>query len=172
MADSSQRTSGRATSRGRTSSKSASSGKGQQSGSRPRTKSSAGSRSSNGAKSQGSSGRSAGTSRAKASTSRSQSSNSGANGASSARGNGSTRDTIIPVVSGVLSGAIGVAGGVLLGRTALQRNRKLLGLQLPTKVDFTGVGQQLGEAGRQFGKLASEVRTMREKAEQIGRALN
>jgi hypothetical protein len=42
---------------------------------------------------------------------------------------------------------------------------------MPTKVDFTGVGEQIGEAGKQFGKLAGEVRSVREKAEQIARVL-
>jgi hypothetical protein len=72
----------------------------------------------------------------------------------------------------VATATIGVAGGVLLGRTALQRNRKVLGVPIPSvKVDLADVGKQIGEAGRQFGKLASEVRTVREKAEQIGRAV-
>ncbi len=77
-----------------------------------------------------------------------------------------------------VSGAVGIAGGILLGRNALQRNRKVLGVSVPKKVDFSGVSQHLGEAGRQFGKLASEVRTMtgevrgvKEKAEQIGKIL-
>jgi hypothetical protein len=43
---------------------------------------------------------------------------------------------------------------------------------MPTKVDLSGVGQQLGEAGKQFGKLAGEVRSVREKAEQIARVLS
>ena len=62
---------------------------------------------------------------------------------------------------------------MLLGRTALKRQRKILGVPLPTKVDIDlgGVTQQIGEAGRQFGKLAGEVRSVRERAEQIGRAL-
>jgi hypothetical protein len=54
----------------------------------------------------------------------------------------------------------------------------VLGMSVPKKVDFSGVTQQLGEAGRQFGKLAGEVRTMtgevrgvKEKAEQIGKIL-
>jgi hypothetical protein len=76
------------------------------------------------------------------------------------------------IVVPVATATIGVAGGVLLGRSGRQKNRKLLGLEFPTKVDLTGVGQQLGEAGRQLGKLASEVRSVREKAEQIGRAFN
>jgi hypothetical protein len=70
---------------------------------------------------------------------------------------------------------VGVAGGIVLGRTALQRNRKALGLSVPTpgrRVDFRGLGQHIGEAGRQFAKLAQEVHAVREKAEQIGRAIS
>lgn len=73
------------------------------------------------------------------------------------------------LVTGAIGVAGGVAGGILLGRNVLARNRsnKVLGVEMPTKIDFSGVSQQLGEAGRQFGKLAGEVRTVREKAEQI-----
>jgi hypothetical protein len=77
-----------------------------------------------------------------------------------------------------VAGAVGIAGGVLLGRTAVARNRKVLGIPVPAKVDLAGVTQQIGEAGKQFGRLAgeirnvaTEVRTVREKAEQIGKAL-
>jgi hypothetical protein len=72
----------------------------------------------------------------------------------------------------VVSATIGVAGGVLLGRNALRQSRKVLGVPMPSKIDLGGVGQQLGEAGRQFARLAGEVRSLREKAEQIGRALS
>jgi hypothetical protein len=72
----------------------------------------------------------------------------------------------------VATTAIGIAGGVLLGRNNRSKHRKVLGIEIPDKIDFTGVGEQLGEAGRQFGKLATEVRSVRQKAEQIGRALN
>lgn len=79
----------------------------------------------------------------------------------------------------VATGAAGVAGGILLGRTALQRNRKVLGIPLPTKIDLNGVTHQIGEAGKQFGKLAGEVRNVagevraaRQKAEQIGKILS
>lgn len=79
----------------------------------------------------------------------------------------------------VATGAAGVAGGILLGRNALQRNRKVLGIPVPSKVDFNDVTQQIGEAGRQFGKLAGEVRNVagevraaRQKAEQIGKILS
>ena len=74
----------------------------------------------------------------------------------------------------VLTGAIGVAGGVLLGRKALQRDRKVLGVRVPSKVDIdtSGLTHTIAEAGRQFGKLAGEVRSVREKAEQIGKAIS
>jgi hypothetical protein len=84
----------------------------------------------------------------------------------------STREVLTNAGIGALGAAIGVAGGVLVGRSTAQRGRKLLGISVPTKVDLGGVGQQIGDAGRQFGKLASEVRTVREKAEQIARILN
>lgn len=71
------------------------------------------------------------------------------------------------------SAAAGVAGGVVLGRTALQRNRKILGIPVPgSKVDLSDMSKQIGEAGRQFGKLAGEVRAAREKAEKISKALS
>ncbi|HET7051925.1 MAG TPA: hypothetical protein VFI54_26880 [Solirubrobacteraceae bacterium] len=74
-------------------------------------------------------------------------------------------------MTGAIGVAGGIAGGILLGRNALSRNRKVLGVEMPTKVDLSGVGQQIGEAGKQFGKLAGEVRNVREKAEQLARAL-
>src|SRR5947208_16782350 len=98
--------------------------------------------------------------------------------AKSATGNGGTndkssaRDTITQVAIPAVTGAIGVAGGVLLGRTALQKNRKILGIPVPgVKVDMSDLSKQIGEAGRQFGKLAREVKVAREKAEKIGRAV-
>ncbi len=88
-------------------------------------------------------------------------------------GQGDTRQTITKIVAPIATAALGVAGGVVLGRTALQRTKKVLGIPLPgTKVNLAGVTKQLGEAGRQFGKLAGEVRTAREKAEKISRALS
>jgi hypothetical protein len=71
----------------------------------------------------------------------------------------------------VLGATVGVAGGILLGRNR-NRSRKVLGIDVPNKIDFSGVSQQIGEAGRQLGKLAGEVRAVREKAEQVGRVLN
>ena len=39
------------------------------------------------------------------------------------------------------------------------------------KLDFSDVGKQIGQAGRQLGRLAQEVQSAREKAEKIGKAL-
>jgi hypothetical protein len=90
---------------------------------------------------------------------------------------GSTlKENVTQVAIPAVTGALGIAGGVLLGRTALQRNRKVLGMTLPgikvKKADLSDVGRQIGEAGRQFGKLAREVQSAREKAEKISRAIS
>lgn len=92
--------------------------------------------------------------------------------ASKASSNGHSPSTVASIGMSAAAGALGVAGGVLLGRTALQRNRKVLGVKLPVKIDLGDVTQQIGAVGRQFGKLATEVRTVREKAEQVGRAIS
>jgi hypothetical protein len=73
---------------------------------------------------------------------------------------------------------VGVAGGILLGRTAAaKRPRKVLGVSLPTahSADLGGLSdlaKSVGDAGKQFGKLAGEVRQARQKAEEIGRVLS
>lgn len=90
---------------------------------------------------------------------------------SSAQSNHTGREVLTNAGIGALGAALGVAGGVLLGRTAAQRDRKVLGVPVPEKIDLGGIGQQIGDAGKQFGKLASEVRTVREKAEQIAKIL-
>lgn len=72
----------------------------------------------------------------------------------------------------VFSAAVGVAGGVLLSRKSGKQHRKVLGIPVPDKVELGGVADQIGNAGRQFGELAGEVRSVREKAEQIGRLLS
>jgi hypothetical protein len=94
------------------------------------------------------------------------------NSSEQAANNHGARETITNIGIGMLGASIGVAGGVLLGRTALQRNRKVLGIPVPNKIDLAGVSQQIGEASRQVGKLAGEVRAARQKAEQVGRILS
>jgi hypothetical protein len=105
------------------------------------------------------------------SNNRSQSGSNGSRASSNGNAAQSGHSALTDIGISALSATIGVAGGVLLGRTALQRNRKVLGVSVPSKVDFGDIGQQIGEAGRQFGKLASEVNAVRRKAEKIGRVL-
>jgi len=59
-------------------------------------------------------------------------------------------------------------GGVVLGR-GLKRQRKVLGIPVPKT---NGLSKQIGEAGKQLGKLANEVRATREKAEEVGKAIS
>jgi hypothetical protein len=85
-----------------------------------------------------------------------------------------TAKTVGAVVLPLTTAAAGVAGGIVLARTKLQHRRKILGVPLPgttKKVDLADLSKQVGEAGRQFGNLAGEVRAAREKAEQISRAI-
>jgi hypothetical protein len=77
-----------------------------------------------------------------------------------------------PVATAVVGAAAGVLGGVVLGRTRLNRKKKVLGVTLPGQKDgVEHLAKNVGEAGKQFGKLAGEVRAARQKAEQIGKAL-
>jgi len=78
-----------------------------------------------------------------------------------------------PMATAALGAAAGVIGGVVLGRTARGRKRKVLGVKMPgRKRGLDGLVKNVGEAGKQLGRLTGEVRTAREKAEQIGKALN
>jgi hypothetical protein len=87
--------------------------------------------------------------------------------------NGTTKTVVGGAAVAITTAVAGVAGGIVLARTKLQNRRKLLGIPLPgsKKVDFSDLSKQVGEAGRQFGNLAGEVRQAREKAEQISRAI-
>ncbi len=71
----------------------------------------------------------------------------------------------------MFSAAVGVVGGALLTRKT-SKQRKVLGIPVPEKVELGNVAEQIGAAGRQFGELATEVRTVRKKAEQIGKLLS
>lgn len=86
--------------------------------------------------------------------------------------NGTAKTVLTTVVLPVTTAAAGVAGGIVLARTKLRHQRKVLGVSLPgTKVDLSDLTKQVSEAGRQFGNLAGEVKAAREKAEQISRAI-
>jgi hypothetical protein len=81
---------------------------------------------------------------------------------------------VMPVATAVFGAAAGVVGGVLLDRKKLGgRKRRVLGIPVPgTGGGLNGFTRQVGEAGKQLGKLATEVREAREKAEQVGKALS
>jgi hypothetical protein len=87
--------------------------------------------------------------------------------------NGTAKTVMGNVVVPLTTAAAGVAGGIVLARTKLQHRRKVLGVPLPgtKKMDLSDLTKQVGEAGRQFGNLAGEVRAAREKAEQISKAI-
>jgi hypothetical protein len=70
------------------------------------------------------------------------------------------------------SAAAGIIGGVVLERRH-RRPHKVLGVPIPgTASGMDGMAKQIKKAGKQFGKLASEVQTTRKKAEEIGKALS
>jgi hypothetical protein len=78
----------------------------------------------------------------------------------------------VPLATGTLGAAAGIAGGVLLGRTIASRPKKVMGITIPHRqTDFSDVIRSINAAGKQFGSFASEVRTARQKAEEIGKAL-
>ena len=86
---------------------------------------------------------------------------------------GAGGSVVKPVVTAALAAAAGVVGGVVLDRTKLTRKKRVFGVPVPgTGRGLNGLAHQVGEAGKQFGKLASEVREAREKAERVGRALS
>jgi hypothetical protein len=86
--------------------------------------------------------------------------------------NGAGKTIGISVATGTIGAAAGVVGGALLGRTMAGKPKKLLGVKLPRRqVDLSDVARSVNAAGKQFGKLAGEVRDARKKAEQVGKAL-
>jgi hypothetical protein len=88
-------------------------------------------------------------------------------------GIGAIKNIGVPVATATAGAAAGVAGGLILGRAALKRPRKVLGITLPGQTaGLSGVAKEIGGAGKQLGKLASEVRAAREKAEEIGKVLS
>lgn len=85
------------------------------------------------------------------------------------------KSVAIPVGTAVVGAAAGVVGGVVLGRTKMTRKRKVLGIPMPGSPSRDGVeylAKNVGEAGKQFNKLADEVCAARKKAESVGKALS
>lgn len=159
-----------ATSRGRSASNGSRNARSSSSGS-ARAKNSSSQAKSSSSRAKSSSSRATGSASKKAGSASKKTQGASQRAQNSAQPNHTGREVLTNAGIGALGAALGVAGGVLLGRTAAQRDRKVLGVPVPEKIDLGGIGQQIGDAGKQFGKLASEVRTVREKAEQIAKIL-
>jgi Pyruvate/2-oxoacid:ferredoxin oxidoreductase gamma subunit len=62
---------------------------------------------------------------------------------------------------------------VILGRKG-KAPKKVLGVKIPGTggSGFDGLADNVGNAAKQLGKLASEVREARQRAEKVGKALS
>ena len=80
----------------------------------------------------------------------------------------------LPMASAAVGAAAGMVGGIVLERRGIKRPRKkVLGVPMPgSRNGLDGLAKEVGKAGKQFGKLATEVRTTREKASEVGKALS
>jgi hypothetical protein len=84
------------------------------------------------------------------------------------------------VVAGLATGAAGLIGGAVLGTRLGKKPKKVLGIKVPgTGGGIDGLAKQVGKAGKQFkkankqlGDLTHEVRTAREKAEEVGKVIS
>ena len=85
-----------------------------------------------------------------------------------------------PVVAGLATAAAGLVGGAILGTRLAGKRKRVLGVPVPgTGRGLNGLVGQVGKASKQFknagkqvGELTNEVRAVREKAEEIGRAIS
>jgi hypothetical protein len=84
------------------------------------------------------------------------------------------------VAAGVATGAAGLLGGVILGTRLSNKPKKVLGVPIPgTGSGLNGVAKQVKKAGKQFQKtskqvadLTDEVRTARQKAEDVAKVIS
>jgi hypothetical protein len=115
--------------------------------------------------------------------SRSSQSRSASNGADTSPGGLSTAASAIgdagkavtkSVVFPVASAMAGAAAGMALAQRRGKRRKKVLGVSIPGTGTggADGLAKNLGEAGKQLARLADEIRTGRQKAEEIGKALS
>jgi hypothetical protein len=77
------------------------------------------------------------------------------------------RNVVLPAATA----ALGAAAGVLVERRH-RRPRKVLGIPIPGTRNGGDLAKEIRRAGEQFGHLATEVRTTRRKAENIGKAIS
>jgi hypothetical protein len=84
------------------------------------------------------------------------------------------------MLAGIATGAAGLIGGVVLGTRMGRKPKKVLGIPVPgTGNGLHDVAKQVGKAGKQFKKaskqvsqLTDEVRSAREKAEEVGKIIS
>ena len=79
---------------------------------------------------------------------------------------------MVPMATGAIGGAAGLVGGALFARRARSQRRRVLGIPMPGTGGVDGLAKQVGEAAKQFGRLAGEVHEARERAEKVGKALS
>jgi 1-aminocyclopropane-1-carboxylate deaminase/D-cysteine desulfhydrase-like pyridoxal-dependent ACC family enzyme len=86
---------------------------------------------------------------------------------------GSAGRTVVKSVAfPVASAMAGAAAGMALKQRQTKRRKKVLGISIPgSGGNSNGLASNVGEAAKQLARLADEVRTGRQKAEEIGRAL-
>jgi hypothetical protein len=83
----------------------------------------------------------------------------------------------------ILAGAgtvAGLVGGVVLGSKFAHKPKRVLGVKVPgTGAGVDGLAKQVGKAAKQFnkaskqlGELTDEVRSARQKAEDVGKAIS
>jgi hypothetical protein len=84
------------------------------------------------------------------------------------------------MIAGIATGAAGLIGGVVLGSRMSRKPKKVLGVPIPgTGNGFHDLAKQVGKAGKQFkkaskqvGQLTDEVKSAREKAEEVGKVIS
>jgi hypothetical protein len=91
-------------------------------------------------------------------------------------GNGTldaAKNVVVPVATAAVGAAAGVVGGFVFGRRR-GHAKKVLGVRIPGTGGrgMDGLAKEVRKAGKQFGHLASEVKTTRKKAEDVGKALS
>jgi hypothetical protein len=76
-----------------------------------------------------------------------------------------------PIVAGGAA-AVGVLGGIVLGRRVLPR-RTVLGIPVPRGgLSLRPVAKEVGKAGKQIGRLTDELAQARKQAKKVGDALS
>ena len=127
------------------------------------------------AKRASSSARTSANSRAQASKRPAKTAEQGTNGGGQGAGNSGPsvlKSGVLPAVSAAAAAAAGVVGGIVLERSRGGSRRKVLGIPVPgTRPDMGTLVKAVAKTGKEFGKLAREVKTTRQKAEKAAKAL-